>query len=79
MKSKMLSNVFTLMMLTAVMSSCEKMTLSESAQSENGEKGNVVLRVTQFEHRPSMRRPVPRWAVYVHGFAFTSMVRMASA
>ena len=52
MKSKMLSNVFTLMMLTAVMSSCEKMTLSESAQSENGEKGNVVLRVTQFEQTP---------------------------
>ena len=48
----MLSNVFTLMMLTAVMSSCEKMTLSESAQSENGEKGNVVLRVTQFEQTP---------------------------
>ena len=52
MKSKMLSNVFTLMMLTAVMSSCEKMTLSESAKSENGEKGNVVLRVTQFEQTP---------------------------
>lgn len=52
MKSKMLSNVFTLMMLTAAMSSCEKMTLSESAQSENGEKGNVVLRVTQFEQTP---------------------------
>ena len=52
MKSKMLSNVLTLMMLTAAMSSCEKMTLSESAQSENGEKGNVVLRVTQFEQTP---------------------------
>ena len=48
----MLSNVFTLMMMTAAVSSCEKMTLSESAQSENGEKGNVVLRVTQFEQTP---------------------------
>jgi hypothetical protein len=52
MKSRLLSNVFTLMMLTAVVSSCEKMALSESAQSENGEKGNVVLRVTQFEQTP---------------------------
>ena len=52
MKSKMLSNVFTLMMMTAMVSSCEKMTLSESAQSEDGEKGNVVLRVTQFEQTP---------------------------
>ena len=52
MRSKLLSNVFTLMMMTAAVSSCEKMTLSESAQSENGEKGNVVLRVTQFEQTP---------------------------
>ena len=49
MRSKLLSNVFTLMMMTAAVSSCEKMTLSESVESENGEKGNVVLRVTQFE------------------------------
>ena len=46
MKSKMLCNVFTLLVATALMSSCEKMTLSESAES--GES-NVVLRVTQFE------------------------------
>ena len=52
MRSKLLSNVFTLMLMTAAVSSCEKMTLSESAQSENGEKGNVVLRVTQFEQTP---------------------------
>lgn len=52
MRISMLSNVFTLMLLTAVVSSCEKMTLSESAKSENGEKGNVVLRVTQFEQTP---------------------------
>lgn len=52
MRSKLLSNVFTLMMMTAAVSSCEKMTLSESAQSENVEKGNVVLRVTQFEQIP---------------------------
>ena len=49
MRSRMLYNVFALMLLTATMSSCEKMTLSESAQSENAETGNVVLRVTQFE------------------------------
>ena len=52
MRSKLLSNVFTLMLMTAAVSSCEKMTLSESVQSENGEKGNVVLRVTQFEQTP---------------------------
>ena len=52
MRSSMLSNVFTLMLLTAAMSSCEKMTLSESAESENGNTGNVVLRVTQFEQTP---------------------------
>ena len=49
MKSKMLCNVFTLLVATALMSSCEKMTLSESAES--GES-NVVLRVTQFEQTP---------------------------
>ena len=48
----MLSNVLALMMMTAVLSSCEKMTLSDSAKSENGEKSNVVLRVTQFEQIP---------------------------
>ena len=52
MRSKLLSNVLTLMMMTAAVSSCEKMTLSENVQSENGEKGNVVLRVTQFEQVP---------------------------
>ena len=52
MRSRMLCNVFALMLLTAAVSSCEKMTLSESAQSENAERGNVVLRVTQFEQTP---------------------------
>ena len=52
MRSRMLYNVFALMLLTATMSSCEKMTLSENAQSENAETGNVVLRVTQFEQTP---------------------------
>ena len=52
MKSKLLYNVFALVMLTAAMSSCEKMTLSESVQSENDNQGNVVLRVIQFEQTP---------------------------
>lgn len=52
MRSKMLYNVFALMMMATVVSSCEKMTLSESAKSENGNTGNVVLRVTQFEQTP---------------------------
>ena len=52
MKSKLLYNVFALVMVTAAMSSCEKMTLSESVQSENDNQGNVVLRVIQFEQTP---------------------------
>ena len=52
MRSRLLYNVYALMLLTAAVSSCEKMTLSESAKSENGETGNVVLRVTQFEQAP---------------------------
>lgn len=52
MRNRFLYNVFALMLLTAVVSSCEKMTLSESAKSENGETGNVVFRVTQFEQTP---------------------------
>ena len=52
MRSRLLYNVYALMLLTAAVSSCEKMTLSESAKSENGETGNVVLRVTQFEQTP---------------------------
>ena len=52
MRSKLLSNVFTLMMVMAVVSSCEKMTLAEGVESENNAKGNVVLRVTQFEQTP---------------------------
>ena len=52
MRNRFLYNVFALMLLTAVVSSCEKMTLSESAKSENGNTGNVVLRVTQFEQTP---------------------------
>ena len=52
MRSKLHYHVFALMLMTAVVSSCEKMTLSESAKSENVDKGNVVLRVTQFEQIP---------------------------
>ena len=48
----MLYNVFALMLMATAVSSCEKMTLSESAESENGDMGNVVLRVTQFEQTP---------------------------
>jgi len=51
MRSKLLYNVFALMMAAAV-SSCEKMTLSESVQSDDANKANVVLRVTQFEQIP---------------------------
>lgn len=47
-----LSNVLALMLMTAVVSSCEKMTLAEGVESENNAKGNVVLRVTQFEQTP---------------------------
>jgi len=52
MRSRLLYNVCALMLLTAAVSSCEKMTLSESAKSEDVEAGNVVLRVTQFEQAP---------------------------
>ena len=52
MRSKLHYNVFALMLMAAAVSSCEKMTLSESAKSENADKGNVVLRVTQFEQIP---------------------------
>ena len=52
MRSRLLYNVYVLMLLTAAVSSCEKMTLSESAKSEDVEAGNVVLRVTQFEQAP---------------------------
>ena len=52
MRSRMLYNVFALMLMATAVSSCEKMTLSESAESENGDMGNVVLRVTQFEQTP---------------------------
>lgn len=48
----MLCNVFALMMTTTMLSSCEKMVLSDGAESANGQKGNVVVRVTQFEQTP---------------------------
>ena len=52
MRSRLLYNVLALILMTTMMSSCEKMTLSESVQSEDGNMGNVVLRVTQFEQTP---------------------------
>jgi len=48
MKGKMLCSVLALV-VAAVMSSCEKMVLSEGAESENLKDGNVVVRVSQFE------------------------------
>lgn len=51
MKSKMLCNVFALMVLTASLSSCEKIP-SESAGSESKTMPNVVLRVGQIEQIP---------------------------
>ena len=52
MKNSVLCNLFALLVMTSIVSSCEKMTLSESVQSENDNQGNVVLRVTQFEQTP---------------------------
>ena len=52
MKNHAICSVFALMMVTALMSSCEKMVLSESAKVENAEKPNVVLHVSQFEQIP---------------------------
>lgn len=53
MKSQKLYNVFALMMMAAMsVSSCEKMVLSDSAESENQLEGNVVIRVAQFEQTP---------------------------
>ena len=49
MKSSMISNVFALVMLTAVVSSCEKIMPSESGDSEGGGDHNVILRVSQIE------------------------------
>ncbi|MBR2290995.1 MAG: hypothetical protein IJ868_01620 [Prevotella sp.] len=50
MKSKMLGNVFALMMSMAVLSACEKMVVVENPETQG--RGNVVLRVTQFEQTP---------------------------
>ena len=52
MKSHKNCSVLALMMVTALMSSCEKMVSSESTEVKNVEKTNVVLRVTHFEQVP---------------------------
>ena len=52
MKSHRNCSVFALMMMAALMSSCEKMVLSNSTEVKNDEKVNVILRVTQFEQVP---------------------------
>ena len=52
MKSHSFSSVLTLMMVTALMSSCEKMVLSDGTKVEDPEKTNVVLRVSRFEQIP---------------------------
>ena len=49
MKSKMLGNVFALVLMSAMVSSCEKMVVSDGALSDDAEDANVVLRVGQFE------------------------------
>ncbi len=46
----MLGNVFALMMSMAVLSACEKMVVVENPETQG--RGNVVLRVTQFEQTP---------------------------
>ncbi len=38
--------------MAAMVSSCEKMVLSDGAELENQEQGNVVVRVSQFEQTP---------------------------
>ena len=48
----MFYNVLTLVTVALVLSSCEKMTLVKSAESEESKNANVVLRVTQFEQTP---------------------------
>lgn len=49
MKSKKLASVLALMVTAWMVSSCEKMVLSESAKSEEAAGANVVLRVASFE------------------------------
>lgn len=48
----MFYNVLTLVTVALVLSSCEKMTLVKSAESEESKNANVVLRVAQFEQTP---------------------------
>lgn len=52
MKGSKLGNVFALMMVTAAMSSCEKIMPSDYEGEESGAEHNVVLRVSQFETIP---------------------------
>lgn len=52
MKSHAICSVFTLMMVTALLSSCEKMVPSEGTGVKNADKANVVLRVSRFEQTP---------------------------
>ena len=52
MKSSKLGNVIALMMVTAAMSSCEKIVPSDYEGEESGVEHNVVLRVDRFEMIP---------------------------
>lgn len=56
MKSRMLGNMLVLFVMAAVMSSCEKMVLSESAGDDNQKKANVFLSVNGFEQVPFLSK-----------------------
>lgn len=49
MTNKLLCNVFALVMMTAALSSCEKMVVSDQSEKAIPEDANVVLKVSQFE------------------------------
>lgn len=52
MKSKKLCNVLTLVLMAAMVSSCEKMVPTDGAKSETLQNGNVIIHVSQFEQKP---------------------------
>lgn len=52
MKTKKWINVFALVMMTAALSSCEKMVVSDQSEKAIPEDANVVLSVKQFEQIP---------------------------
>ena len=52
MKSHKICSVFALMMVTALLSSCEKMVSPESTEVKDTKNANVMLRVSKFEQTP---------------------------